>query len=110
MKFLADQLVLPMAQHLCHERIDVGDFAGAGVEQEDAVLCCFKEPAVADFRSAHFILFSFEGGDVQHHGATVQPGGREFGFDSDDLARLTLALKFNINGLLIPTGKDFFKE
>ena len=41
-QLFANQLAVRVAQQLGHEGIGVGDFAGAGVEQEDAVMRRFK--------------------------------------------------------------------
>ena len=86
-KLLAHQLGWRITQQLRHERIGVADSAGDRVEQEDAVVRRFKQPTVPDFRSAHFVLLHFERGNVHQHDATLKPGGRAFGADSDDLER-----------------------
>ena len=74
-KLLADQLCLRITQQLRHERIGVADSAGGRVEQQDAIMRRFKEPAVADFRSAHCVLLHFERGNVHQHDATIHPRG-----------------------------------
>ena len=53
-----------VAQQLRHERVGVDDFAGVGVEDEDAVLGGLEEPPIAHFGSLHgdFRLLAF--GDV----------------------------------------------
>jgi hypothetical protein len=52
-----------------------GDSAGVGVEEEDTVLRRFKDPTVADFRNAHFVLGLLAAGDVpddsEHTGRLV---------------------------------------
>src|SRR5581483_9634193 len=42
-----------VAQHLREERVGVENLSTVSVEDEDAVLGGFKEPAVSNFRKAH---------------------------------------------------------
>ena len=51
-EFLANEIFARVVEQLEHERVDVGDLAGGGIEDEDAVVGGFEEAAVADFGGA----------------------------------------------------------
>lgn len=55
-QFLAHKLIARIAQQFRHEWVGVCNLAGHGIDEEHAVLRSFKEPAIADFRNAQFVV------------------------------------------------------
>ena len=48
-KFLAQELIVRVAQQVRHERVGVDHFSGVGVEDQDAVLGHLEQPPIPDF-------------------------------------------------------------
>ena len=109
-QLLPDQLIIRVTEQFRHERIGVGDFASRGIEQEDAVMRRFKEPAVADFRNAHLILGPSAPGDVHHDGAAGRPVAQALGFNVHALRRPARAHQFEITGLFGLVREDLFEK
>ena len=67
-EFLADEMFFGEAEEVEDEGIDVFDFGGCGVEDEDAVVSGFEEPAVAVFGGVEDLFeFSAFGDVVEDH-------------------------------------------
>src|ERR1700722_1613296 len=59
-QLVADKMIAAIAEHCNHGGVDIGDLSVRGVEQHDAILGCFEEPPIANFRCVQLCVLRRE--------------------------------------------------